>query len=191
MPLICTPGPNILLTASQGISSGRTAAMKAVVGILLGYVAHAVLAAFGVATLIAAGPLLYGMLKWAGVAYLFYLAIMMLKRAFTNTSGLQISELPDPISLWRGFLTSFLNPFGLLMYFAVLPQFIKPGKGAAVQALLLSTIFIATCALVYSLVGWLACKANSNGFADSQRKKLEAIAGVLLAGAAMKIAASH
>ncbi len=41
-PLICTPGPDILFTASQGLSKGRSAALKAVAGIRLGYTAHAV-----------------------------------------------------------------------------------------------------------------------------------------------------
>lgn len=51
-PLICTPGPDILFTASQGLSNGRSAALNAVSGILLGYSAHAVLSAVGIAALI-------------------------------------------------------------------------------------------------------------------------------------------
>jgi threonine/homoserine/homoserine lactone efflux protein len=52
-----------------------------------------------------------------------------------------------------GFLTSFLNPKGLLVYFAILPNFMTPNDGLAHQALLLSAVFIGLCALVYGIVG--------------------------------------
>jgi threonine/homoserine/homoserine lactone efflux protein len=73
-PLICTPGPDILFTASQGLSNGRAAALNAVAGILLGYSAHAVLSAVGIAALISSSPFMFSVLKWLGVSYLFFLA---------------------------------------------------------------------------------------------------------------------
>ena len=61
-PLICTPGPDILFTASQGLSNGRSAALNAVTGILLGYSAHAVLSAVGIAALISTSPFMFSVL---------------------------------------------------------------------------------------------------------------------------------
>ena len=190
LPLICTPGPGILFTASQGLSSGRRAALRAVMGVLLGYTVHAVLSAFGVAALVVASPLLFALLKWAGVVYLGFLAFQMLRSAFTPGGGVEF-DVATPVSLWRGFLTSFLNPKGLLMYLAVLPQFIEPGGSAALQALVLSLLFIVGCAIVYSVVGLLAAQAANRGVTDRSRRWLEAVAGTLLATAAARMASQQ
>ncbi|MGF1704694.1 LysE family translocator [Enterovibrio norvegicus] len=187
VPLICTPGPDILYTASQGISKGKTAAMRAVAGVLLGYSAHAILSAFGIATVVAASPFLFNALKWFGVAYLAYLAIQMLYSASQKKDGIVLSET-DGVSLWKGFFTSFLNPKGLLMYMAILPQFISPEGNAAMQALVLSGIFVASCGVIYLGVALAASRAHGKNMSDTARRKLEAVAGVFLTGAAIKIA---
>ena len=151
--------------------------MRAVAGVLLGYAAHAVLSAFGVAALVAASPLLFAVLKWAGVTYLGYLALQMIRSACTAGTGIRISGSAST-SLWRGFLTSFLNPKGLLIYLAVLPQFISPAGAVAAQALILSGIFIAGCGIVYTAVGLLAARVSRRGIADKSRRRIEAVAGV-------------
>ncbi|HZM33456.1 MAG TPA: LysE family translocator [Burkholderiales bacterium] len=187
LPLICTPGPDILFIASQGLSSGPTAAFRAVSGVLLGYSAHAVLSAAGVAAVVAASPLLFEALRWAGVAYLAYLAFQMLRSALSAGAGLRVLR-SGPVSLWRGFLTSFLNPKGLLMYLALLPQFISTGSNPAIQAIILSVVFIVGCALVYGAIGLAAARASTAGVGDRARRRIEGVAGFLLAGAAVKIA---
>ena len=167
-PLICTPGPDILYTASQGISKGRLAALRAVAGVLLGYVAHATLSVFGVAALVSASPLLFSLLKWVGVTYLCFLAFQMLYSANQKCSEIHLGAT-ESVSIWRGFFTSFLNPKGLLMYLAVLPQFISPEGNAAVQAMVLSLLFIIGCGLVYTSVGLLAARAHGNKVSDRLR----------------------
>lgn len=186
-PLICTLGPDILYTASQGLAKGRSAALRAVAGVLLGYSAHAVLSAFGVAALVSASPSLFFTLKWVGVIYLGFLAFQMLYSA-SQTRGEIHLKATESVSIWRGFFTSFLNPKGLLMYLAVLPQFISPEGNAAIQAMILSVLFILGCGIVYTCVGLLAAQAHGNKLSDRLRRRLEAIAGALLAGAAIKIA---
>ncbi|WP_052265369.1 LysE family transporter [Ruegeria sp. ANG-R] len=86
VPLILTPGPDILLVMSQGLALDRKAVLKAVNGISLGYGAHAILAAVGIAALISASPFLFGLLKMAGVLYLAYLATSMIGRHFRAPS---------------------------------------------------------------------------------------------------------
>jgi threonine/homoserine/homoserine lactone efflux protein len=94
----------------------------------------------------------------------------------------------ETISIWRGFFTSFLNPKGLLMYLAILPQFISPDGNTAVQALILSALFILGCGLVYSTVGISAAKAHGRSITDGARRRFEAVAGFMLLGAAVKLA---
>jgi threonine/homoserine/homoserine lactone efflux protein len=188
MPLVCTPGPDILFVASRGLSGGPSGAMRANLGVLLGYLMHAVLAAFGVAALVAASPALFETLRWVGVAYLAYLAIELIRSAL-HSGHLSLAKTPDNALVWRGFLTSFLNPKGLMVYFAILPNFMTSGDGVAVQAVVLSAIFIALCGIIYSVVGFAACSiARTGSFSDRRRRYMEGAAGALLILAAGRLA---
>src|SRR5690606_24551245 len=69
-----TPGPNMGSLAALSASQGRTAGFRAVAGVTLGLAFYMLLAVLGVAEILAAAPLVYGALRWAGVAYLLYLA---------------------------------------------------------------------------------------------------------------------
>src|SRR5882762_5810886 len=94
LPLVCTPGPDILFVASQGLSGGVRAAMRANLGVLFGYAMHALLAAFGVAALVAASPLLFEILRWVGVVYLAYLAMKLIRSAL-RPGHLSLAQTPD------------------------------------------------------------------------------------------------
>jgi threonine/homoserine/homoserine lactone efflux protein len=133
MPLVCTPGPDILFVASQGLSGGTTAAMRANLGVLLGYSMHALLAAFGVAAVVAASPVLFEILRWVGVAYLAYLAMKLIRSAM-RPGRLALAATPNNALVRRGYLTSFLHPKGLMVYFAILPNFITSGEDVALQS---------------------------------------------------------
>jgi threonine/homoserine/homoserine lactone efflux protein len=184
LPLVCTPGPDILLVASQGLSGGPRAAMRANLGVLLGYSMHALLAVFGVAALVAASPVLFEILRWVGVAYLAYLAIKLIRSAVRSTR-LSLAESPGDAPVRRGFLTSFLNPKGLMVYFAILPNFMISGDSVALQAVVLSAIFIALCGIVYGAVGLgVSSIARRGRFSDRCRRYVEGAAAALLIFAA-------
>jgi threonine/homoserine/homoserine lactone efflux protein len=188
MPLVCTPGPDILFIASQGLSRGPRAAMRANLGVLLGYLMHALLAAFGVAAVVAASPVLFEILRWIGVAYLAYLAIGLIRSAM-HPGHLSLAESPGNALVRRGFLTSFLNPKGLMVYFAILPNFMTAGDGVALQAAVLSVIFIALCGIVYTAVGIaVSSMARRGSFSDRRRRCVEGAAGGLLIIAAGRLA---
>jgi threonine/homoserine/homoserine lactone efflux protein len=188
MPLVCTPGPDILFVASQGLSGGTGAAMRANLGVLLGYVMHAVLAAFGVAAVVAASPVLFEILRSVGVVYLACLAIKLIRSAI-RPGHLALAKTPGNAMVRRGFLTSFLNPKGLMVYFAILPNFIMSSDGVALQAVVLSAIFITLCGIIYSAVGFAVCSmARSGSFSDRRRRYVEGAAGALLIFAAGRLA---
>ena len=187
-PLVCSPGPDILFVASQGLCRGRAAARRATLGILAGYSVHALLAAFGIAALLSAWPPLLHAIRWTGLAYLLYLAWQMF-RAASRPGSLQLDSRPVHGLFRKGLLTSLLNPKGLLIYLSILPNFIRPGDNVATQALLLSAIFIGSCAVVYSLIGHgVAGMAGKGGISDRKRRLAEATAGGLLLLAAGMLA---
>ncbi len=80
--------------------------MRANLGMLLGYLMHAVLAAFGVAALVAASPVLLEILRWVGAAYLAYLAINLIRSAI-HPGHLSLAGTPDNALVRRGFLLPF------------------------------------------------------------------------------------
>lgn len=188
LPLVCTPGPDILFVASQGLTGGHPAALRANAGILTGYGIHALLAAFGVAALITAWPPLLHAIRAAGLVYLLWLALQMFRSAMRHGT-LTVSGERHARPFARGMLTSLLNPKGLLIYLSILPNFIHPAQAVAPQALALSAMFIGSCAVVYGLIGASAANVGRRGtLSDRKRRLAEASAGSLLLLAAGKLA---
>lgn len=190
LPLVCTPGPDLIYIAAQALAGGRRAALRANAGVIIGYVTHAVLAALGVAALVAASSMLFEALRWCGVAYLFFLAFRMIRSAIRG-GGVSLNSNAAPASLAKGFMTSFFNPKGLLVYLAILPNFMSASEGIALQAVLLSGIFIGLCALVYGAVGLaVAAVGRAGAIRPSHQRVVEGFAGSLLALAALNMARS-
>jgi threonine/homoserine/homoserine lactone efflux protein len=188
LPLVCTPGPDLIYVAAQALAGGRAAALRANAGVILGYVMHALLAALGVAALVAASPILFEALRWCGVAYLGYLAIRMIRSAIGGES-ISLNPNAPPASLTKGFMTSFFNPKGLLVYLAILPNFMSSSESIAQQAVVLSGIFIGLCALVYGTVGFIVAAIGRVGTVRGwYRRVVEGLAGSLLAFAAVNMA---
>ncbi len=185
LPIVFSPGPDILYVVSQSLSSGYAGSLRATVGILLGYSVHALLVAFGFATIINQFPDLLILFKWLGVTYLSFLAIKMLLSTGTQKNSSQhITSCYH--QLCQGFFTSCLNPKVLLMYFAILPNFIIPNISIVFQVFILSSIWILSCAVVLSTVG--ICIAHfGNRMEGKSQRRVEVIAGVLLIGATINL----
>ena len=190
LPLICTPGPDMLFVASQSLSGGASAGLRSTAGVCLGYMVHSLLVALGVAAVIAASPALFEALRWLGVGYLIYLAIQLIRSAM-RPGRFSLSTVPGKAVLRRGFLTAFLNPKGMMIYFAILPQFMRHGDSIALQALVLSAIFIGLCGIVYSTLSLVVSSVGKRGsFSDRRRRYVEGVAGGLLIVAAGRLAAN-
>ena len=146
LPLICTPGPDMLFIASQAIAGSAATGLRATAGVCTGYLVHSLMVAIGLAAVISASPVLFGALRWAGVAYLAFIALQLLRSAITP-GQLRVANQRVPSPFRRGFLTAALNPKGMLIYFAILPQFMQHDGSIALQAMVLSAIFISLSAL--------------------------------------------
>src|SRR5262249_2468486 len=83
VPLVCTPGPDILFIASQVMTGGARAGLRATAGICVGYCVHSALVALGLAAVVAASPVLFEAIRLAGIAYLLYLASRLIRSAFS------------------------------------------------------------------------------------------------------------
>lgn len=137
------PGPSTLYTAAQTIARGQRAGWFAALGIHIGGYVHVLAAAFGLAILFKAVPVLYVGLKFGGAAYLIWLGYKM----FTSNVPLGETELKTGSmsprrAFWQSVTVEVLNPKTAIFYLAFLPQFTDPNASLAiwVQLLILGTI---------------------------------------------------
>jgi threonine/homoserine/homoserine lactone efflux protein len=109
--IVLTPGPNMIYVISRSICQGRRAGVISLLGVMAGFLVHMFAAALGLTALFMAVPLAYELLKWAGAAYLFYMAWQAVKPG--ARSPFEARQLPEdsPGNLFfMGFLTNLLNP---------------------------------------------------------------------------------
>ncbi len=140
--LTATPGPDMLLIASRSISQGRAAGFLTYIGIALGTYCHALAAALGLSQLFLAVPTAYEVIRWAGCAYLLYLAWKTLRSEvmqFAPDAGLKRHSMTR--ILGEGLATNLLNPKMALFVLALFPQFLDPVQGSlTLQILILATV---------------------------------------------------
>jgi threonine/homoserine/homoserine lactone efflux protein len=152
--MVLTPGPNMMYLVSRSVGQGRVAGWISLMGTEVGFVVYVVMANLGLALVFVAVPWLYIGVKSVGAAYLGYLAWQALKpggRGLFETQALE----GDPVGkLFRmGLLTNLLNPKAVVMYVALIPQFIDPDRGHTVeQGFILGGVHIAVSTLVNALI---------------------------------------
>src|SRR5687768_12528011 len=129
--MVLTPGPNMIYLVSRSICQGRAAGVISLFGVIAGFVVHMLAAAIGLTALFLTIPLGYQILKWAGAAYLGWLAWQAVKPGATSPFEPQQLPADSPRKLFAmGFLTNLLNPKVAVFYMALFPQFIDPERGS-------------------------------------------------------------
>lgn len=158
--LVITPGPNMIYLVSRSLSQGPRAGLVSLIGVGLGFIIYMLLAAFGITAIFVAVPYAYDALRLAGAGYLLYLAWQALKPG--GRSPFEVRELPQdgPRKLiLMGLMTNLLNPKAAMLYLALLPQFVDPGRGSV----LLQSVLLGSLQIVISLTvnGIIAATAGS------------------------------
>src|SRR5215475_13014872 len=153
--LVIVPGPDWAFTIGAGLL-GRSV-LPAVGGIVLGYAAMTVIVAAGVGALVARTPAFLSALTIAGGLYLTWQGIMTVRRP--SAPGTPAAPARSGrTTLARGVGVSGLNPKGLLLFLALLPQFTSPRWSwpVSVQIAVLGLTFTLTCAAFYFCLGKFA-----------------------------------
>ena len=180
IPLIFTPGPDMLFILSQVMGKDAKAGMLATIGICLGYLVHSVLMALGIAALIVSFPVLFESIRWLGIAYLLFLATSLIKSVFSDNKFI-IERKSSSSPIKKGFFTALLNPKGMLIYFAILPQFIDKTGNMVNQGLILSLIFIGLIFVVYGSLSVIFAKVTQKTHIDERKQKwIDGTSGGLL-----------
>ncbi|GAB2843291.1 LysE family translocator [Streptomyces deserti] len=162
--VVATPGTGVVYTLAAGLSRGRRASVVAAFGCTLGIVPHMLATITGVAALLHASATAFQILKYAGVAYLLYMAWAMLRdrEAIAVDRG-EAAPASAGRVIVRGVLINLLNPKLTIFFFAFLPQFVSPGEPhSVVRMLALSGVFMAVTFLVFAGYGILAASVRSH-----------------------------
>ena len=155
--VVATPGAGVLFTIGAGIGRGRRASLVAAVGCTLGIVPHLMAAVTGLAALLNASALAFQGVKYAGVAYLLYLAW----RTWRETGALGVDAAAGARSAWptirSAVLVNLLNPKLTIFFVAFLPQFVHADEPYAVWHMLgLSGVFMLVTLVVFAAYGVFA-----------------------------------
>jgi threonine/homoserine/homoserine lactone efflux protein len=157
--LAATPGPNMLFLVSRTLAQGRAAGFVSLAGTSTGFALHALAAAFGLSALLAAVPLAFEIVKWAGAIYLAWLAIATWRAGDERAPG-AAPPFAAPMQTYRqGLLTAVLNPKVAVFQLALFPQFVDPARGSV----LLQSLVLAVTQLVIVVAGDSACVFAATG----------------------------
>ncbi|WP_251373735.1 LysE family translocator [Janthinobacterium sp. JC611] len=156
------PGPDMALVLATGAARGVATALVTAVGIAGARAVHVALSGAGLAALMVTHPQALQWVKWAGAAYLLYLALRLLQSALSSKTA-QDAAAPTTAqgaraSLVRGFLTNLLNPKALLFCSMFLPQFVSGGDSVGMQYLRLGAILVLVGLLFDALYAVLAAR---------------------------------
>lgn len=154
LALNLTPGADMLFTLGQGLRAGRKAAMAANAGIAVGGLVQTSVAALGLGALVAAHPLAFDAIRWAGVCYLLVLAVQALRAG--PVAGREVAVRSAGRVFVQAMLVNLLNPKVVLFILALLPQFIDPSRPVLPQFMVLGVVFAFGGFIVNGLVGFFA-----------------------------------
>ncbi len=154
--LTLAPGPDNIFVLTQGIARGRKPAIVTALGMCSGISVHTTAAAFGISAVFYSSIVAFNVVKFAGVAYLLYLAYRTLK----ERSAIRLATADDRAAgalFKRGFIMNVLNPKVAMFFLAFLPQFITPGSGSfPLRMLLLGLIFMVQAVIIFCLIGFFS-----------------------------------
>ena len=155
--VVLIPGTGVVFTVSTGLMHGRKASLFAALGCTAGILPHLLATVLGLAAILHASALAFQTLKYAGVAYLFYLAYATWKDKTAFAIDVTAPASSSIRLMVKAFLLNILNPKLTIFFLAFLPQFVQPNATSPLaQLLVLSVIFMAMTFAVFVLYGFLA-----------------------------------
>jgi threonine/homoserine/homoserine lactone efflux protein len=155
--VVLIPGTGVIYTVSTGLVQGRRASVYAALGCTAGIVPHLLATVLGLAAVMHTSALAFQLLKYAGVAYLFYVAYATWrdKSAFALDGSLSRATASGLVI--KAVLLNILNPKLTIFFLAFLPQFVEPGANQPLSPLLvLSAVFMAMTFAVFVVYGFVA-----------------------------------
>jgi RhtB (resistance to homoserine/threonine) family protein len=186
------PGPDTMYILGRSIAQGRSAGFMSVLGISTGGLVHTTAAALGLSAILVASSFAFGVVKWAGAAYLVYLGLQMI---LSRNPEMQIDagEMKGA-DLWtiyrQGLVTNLLNPKVAMFFMAFLPQFVDQDHASSpLPFLLLGSVFIFTGTLWCLFVAFIAAAASKAVRSRARSIQIaRRVTGMLFVGLGIRLA---
>lgn len=155
--IVASPGTGVVYTLAAGLAQGGRASMLAAFACTLGIIPHLVAAMLGLAALLHTSALLFNLVKYAGVAYLLWMAWQTIR----ERGAMKVEAKADARSAWRivvdGIVINLLNPKLSIFFVAFLPQFIATDEAHPLARMLeLSGVFMAMTFVIFAVYGLFA-----------------------------------
>jgi len=171
--VVASPGTGVLYTLAAGLSRGTRASVVAAFACTLGIIPHMAAAVTGLAALLHTSAVAFQTLKYAGVAYLLYMAwktlgehgALKIEKEIAPRSGRQISVRQVSVRevIVSGVLINILNPKLSIFFFAFLPQFVNADEPNALARMgELSAVFMLLTFIVFTGYGVFAASVRNH-----------------------------
>ncbi len=175
LALNLTPGADMMFCLGQGLCNGPRAAMAANLGIAAGAMANVALAGLGLGAVIAALPWAFDAIRWAGVAYLLYLAVKALRAGPLDPATLAAAR-----PFREALIVNMTNPKVVLFILAFIPQFIDPARGAVLTQFLAFGVILSLGGLLIN--GVIGVSSGGIGRRMTRSPRLARALGYVSAG---------
>jgi threonine/homoserine/homoserine lactone efflux protein len=155
--VVASPGTGAIYTLAVGLSQGGRKSLAAAFGCTLGILPHLAAASLGLTALLHASALLFDLFKYAGAAYLIFLAWQVWRDKGSLSLTAEVGERSSLGLVVKAVLINLLNPKLSIFFVAFLPQFIAPQSTTPMaDMLMLSAVFMAMTFVVFAVYGVLA-----------------------------------
>ncbi|WP_033428589.1 LysE family translocator [Saccharothrix syringae] len=184
-----TPGANNLLGMHHAVHHGPLKAATALLGRLAAFAIMVVAVVAGLGPVLAASHLALTIIKWAGVAYLAYLALRVLTARTTEATTKTPAHSANPRR--KEFLVAISNPKAILIFTAFVPQFVDPARAPVpLQLAVLGAVYLAAELLAGTAYVAVGAGIRKAGLTRRARARLDKATGAVLLGMAGALAVS-
>lgn len=187
---VLVPGPGVAAVVARALGGGFRGAFPMVLGILAGDLIYFVFAVFGLAAIATWFAPVFVIVRWAGAAYLLYIAY----RFWTARPGAEQMK-PKAEDAWKTFLAGFSltmgNPKTIVFYLAILPTVVPLNQMNLVAFTELTAIVIVVLLVIACGYAWLASAARDMFTSPRALGRLNKTAGVMMATAAGLVVWQH
>lgn len=191
--LAAVPGPDNIFVLTQSAMHGRISGLIVTLGIALGLLVHTTAVALDVAVIFQTSQYAFAALKYAGAAYLLYLAWQAFTASKRKFDGETTKSETAPRQFHRGFTLCIYNPKITIFFLAFLPQFVIPENGSIIaQFYQLGALMVLVTLVVFGAVA-IAAGSLGSWIKGSPRTqvRLNRISGIVFVSLAFKLASAE
>jgi threonine/homoserine/homoserine lactone efflux protein len=185
---LVSPGPNFALLLRIGLASGRAPALRTALGIALGEAVWGFAALLGVAALALRYPALGSAIRWAGGAFLLWLAVAALRSAWRGNLEAP-AHASEAGGFWTGFLLMLLNAKAGFFWVSLTGVLLGPLVATGVTILVIA-VAVALSLLWHGLLALAFSGRRLHALYRRGRRTIESVLGIVLAGLGLRVLAT-